>query len=433
MTIKDSRIMDVRWTAARGAPRIGYVLPHFPMPDAPAIVDELLELRRRGVDVDVFALQRADKGRHHDVPNDLSAHITYLPPHRSLDPFAPVTLADQELLAGQPPRKAAALAFQGHALGKLVAARGITRLHAHGLLDATTVAMIASRSSGAPFSATAHASDLHCPHVSPEIDRECLKRKVAAAQFVITACAFDREHIVSIVGVAARRAIHRLFTGIDLHRFKLASPAKRDDNHILFVGSLVERKGIVDLVTACAMLHDRSCPVTCTIVGEGPLRSGLQAHIEALGLARNVKLVGAQAHDDVVALMRRASMLVLPSVITRAGECEGLPTVLPEAQAAGLPVIATRVGGIPEVIEHEVSGMLVPPGRPRELAAAIERVLDDAILSHRLSMGSCDHAERELDLTTNVAWLAKMLGHVRPEIPARRFIGRRDVDHAHPR
>lgn len=428
MTIKNSR-MIVRPAPARGTPRIGYVMTHFPAYDEPGILHELLELRRLGVDVEVFALQQADAGRRHDIPVDLSARTTYLPLHKSLEHVDTIASADRELLAGQPPRKAAALACQGRALGKLVSSRAITRLHAHGLIEAATVAMIASRVSSVPFSARAHASDLDRTHVPAQIDRVCLKRKVAAAQFVITTCGFDREHIVSIAGKAARRAVHRLFPGIDLPRFEGASAAKRDANHILCAGSLVEKKGIVDLITACAILHDRNCPVTCTIAGDGPLKSGLQAQIAALGLAQHVKLVGRRAHDEIAALMRCASVLVLPSVVTRAGECDGLPTVLLEAQAAGLPTIATRIGGIPEIVEHEVSGLLVQPGRPRELAAAIERVLDDASLSHQLSLGGRDNAERELDLTTNVAWLAKMLGHARPEVAARR-VGGRDVDHA---
>ena len=147
--------------------------------------------------------------------------------------------------------------------------------------------------------------------------------------------------------------------------------ASGPEPYVLFVGRFVEKKGARDLIAAMRTLRDRGAPVRLVLVGDGPLAAALRE--QAAGLS-GVTFLGWQSNDEVRRLMRRALAVCVPSVTARDGDAEGLPSVIFEAMAEGVPVVGSRHAGIAEAIEHERTGLLVPPGDPAALAAAIARL-----------------------------------------------------------
>ena len=407
------RYSDFIDTGTVGRLRVGYVLKRFPRLSETFIVNEIMELERQGVEVEVFSLRRAKEEMRHELLGRLRARVTYL-----ADPKALAGLPGpargrragriEQLMPGKSAADAGLLEAKARAIAHLAAERGLHHLHAHFASDATTAALIAGRISGLPFSFTAHARDIfHC-YVSPEVDDAVRRSKIRDARFVATVSEFNKHHLDGLAAREGASNVVRLYNGIDLNQFTPASRTQRSAGSILSVGRLVEKKGLDDLVEACRHLKERGVDFRCEIVGEGPLREALEMRIAASGLDGKVALLGAQTQERVCEMMRRASVFALPCVVSASGDRDGLPTVLLEALASGLPAISTRVAGIPEIIGHERTGLLVEPSAPAALADAIERLLANRRLAARLARGGRQHALSQFDLAANVAVLARL-------------------------
>ncbi|MHA0906967.1 glycosyltransferase, partial [Enterobacter hormaechei] len=160
------------------------------------------------------------------------------------------------------------------------------------------------------------------------------------------------------------------YIGIDVNKYQ--PRAKEDDQGIiLHVARLVEKKGTAVLINAVKQVKLLNPDVKLVIIGEGPLLDGLKAQVTSLGLDQTVTFTGALPHVDVMAWMRKASMLVLPSITAKTGDAEGLGMVLLEAAVTGVPVIGTQHGGIPEAIIDEQTGFLVKERDDKQLADRI--------------------------------------------------------------
>jgi glycosyltransferase involved in cell wall biosynthesis len=209
------------------------------------------------------------------------------------------------------------------------------------------------------------------------------------------------EHSAEAVSVITSR-LHRLLLsdGVDENRVHLIPPGVDPSlfegpfedpfagirrPRVLFVGRLAPQKGVSTLVEAAGLLKDPSAQVL--LVGDGPERKALERDAERLGVGDRLHFVGFFAHERLPAVFAHADLLVLPSLY------EELGTVLLEAMQAALPIVASRTGGIPDVIEDGVNGILVPPGEPEELAHAINRLLADRDLARRLSEGAQERAK----------------------------------------
>jgi glycosyltransferase involved in cell wall biosynthesis len=295
-------------------------------------------------------------------------------------------------------------------LTALAKARGVGHLHAHFAEAATTVAMLASRLSGVSFSFTAHAWDIYDRQ---SVGRAFLKEKIRRARFVVTVSDYNRRALRLLCGEEASRKIIRVYNGIDLSRFHPDPSVAREADFILAVGRLVEKKGFHHLIHACRLLRDKGLSFRCLIVGEGEERERLTRQIETLRVGTHVRLIGAQAQEQVVKMMREATVLVLPCVISASGDRDALPTVLLEALAVGLPAISTTVAGIPEIIEHGKTGFLVPPGDSISLAATIEEVLDNPRLRERSASGGIRKARRSFDIRKNVRILQEQFARTK--------------------
>lgn len=184
-----------------------------------------------------------------------------------------------------------------------------------------------------------------------------------------------RDRLIAVGAPADRVHIQR--SGIDLRRFAY-SPRRRPEGRaqLIFVGRLTEKKGLVHALDALAILRREGDMADLTVVGDGPLATPLRAHAAALGLTDRVRFVGELPHEDVIAHLHGSHVLLAPSVTAENGDQEGIPNVLKEAMATGLPVVTTWHSGIPELVEHGVSGFLAPERNPDVLASHLRNLLE---------------------------------------------------------
>lgn len=278
-------------------------------------------------------------------------------------------------------------------LAQHLRARGLTHLHNHIAKSSCTVAMLASEMSGIPFSFT-----LHGPDIFYEPHRWRLDEKIARARFIACISHFARSQAMAFSDPADWRKLHIVHCGVDPARYDGAAPEAAA--HLLFVGRLAAVKGVPVLIEAMQGLIVDHPGLRLTLVGDGPEREVLEAR--AKGLGDHVDFVGYKSQDEVAALLREATALVLPSF------AEGLPVVLMEALAARVPVVTTRIAGVAELVEDEESGLLVPPGDAVALRAALARVLGDAEMRRRMGEVGRARVVEEFASNSEAAWLAQL-------------------------
>ncbi|HEY2955267.1 MAG TPA: glycosyltransferase family 4 protein [Candidatus Eisenbacteria bacterium] len=396
-------------------PRVGYVIKVFPRFSETFILNELLELERLGVPVTVYSLKAPILGPVHPAVARLGARVVYLP-ERPLHWLTRGAWAAAKLLARRPAVVLPVLAYvatrrthqawkrflQASCLVQDLRAHPLDRLHAHFASAPARVAMLASRLAGLPFSFTAHAKDIY----QSGTDWDVLRDKMRAAEFVVTVSDYNRAYLERLLGdTNGHCTIRRLYNGVDLQLF---SPAEREDHGgiVLAVGRLVEKKGFDDLLRAWPRVLARHPHARLVIVGAGPEAARLEDLARALAIAGRVTWAGPEPQERVRAWMARASVLCLPCRIAADGNRDGLPTVLLEAMAVGLPCVSTAVTGIPEILGDGEGGLLVQPGDSEALAEIVAGLLADP--ERRAVLGAAGRARAEalFDLRRNVGRLA---------------------------
>jgi glycosyltransferase involved in cell wall biosynthesis len=399
-------------------PRIAYLVKRFPRLSETFVLNEFLELRRQGLDLRLFALMDPQEPLVHPAAAELVPEVTYLhDARRRLRSWSRLLLGVARQTATEP-HGAARVAWSWlsadrsrtglrHALEGIWLAGALRRekvdyLHAHFAHSPAAVAHFACQAGGPEYSITAHAKDLF---TTP---RAHIQRRAQRARFLVSCTAFSGEYLQQIIGTDALLPPHVNYHGTDIHRFSpLAGTA--EPGRILSVGRLVPKKGFDTLIEALRMLAERRVDFTCDIVGDGPLRGPLELAAQRAGLAELVSFRGARLQDDLIAAYRRASLFVLAPVMTQDGDRDGIPNVLVEAMACGVPVVSTRLSGIPELIEDSVQGLLVPPNDSEALAKAIERLLRQPMLAHALGLAGRRKVEASFDLVRNTRRLAVWL------------------------
>lgn len=288
-------------------------------------------------------------------------------------------------------------------------AEGVGHVHAHFATHPATTACVVSALTGIPWSVTVHAHDIF-------VDRTMLRQKLASASFVRAISRFNRETLArSVPDLATEvRVVH---VGIDPAVYRRLPPppapaapaAGGAPAKVLCVAALKPYKGLPVLLDACARLRQRGVALRCEIAGEGPLRPELERRIAAAGLAGTVELLGALPQHEVARRLGEAAVVVLPSIVAPDGQMEGIPVALMEAMAAGRPVVASALSGIPELVEDGASGLLVDPGDAAGIAAAVERLLADPALARRMGERGRETVERGFRLDRTVADLLALI------------------------
>ena len=399
---------------------VAYILKGYPRISETFITSEIYRLEQLGLKLRLAVIKPGDTVAADGIFNRIDARPNYLPQTSSLSQtslrhwlnlhlhdFLPAirsvckrrprgfiraaSLAFAQAIRARrtfvsPPRKLYLKEFlQAVWITNLLLDAGDVRhLHAHFSHGATTVAWLVSIITGLPFSFTAHAKDIYCESLNPS---GLLRRKMRAARFVVTCTEANRRHLLNVEPTANVRCIyHGLnaeFAGL------LANSADTLDRNpklrALGVGRLVPKKGFDVLVAACAILQRRGFNFETIIVGEhGEHESELRQQIAALGLQEHVRFTGPMDQERLYREYQHADVFCLPCRVLDNGDRDGLPNVLMEAMACGLPVITTPVSGIPEIIHDGHNGTLVPPDDADALADAIQRLSSDAILARNL-------------------------------------------------
>ena len=231
----------------------------------------------------------------------------------------------------------------------------IDHLHAHFAHDPTLIAYLVHGITGIPFSFTAHARDLY------QVPEEVLTDRIREARAVITCCGANLEYLKQIAPLQQSK-FSLVYHGVNLKDFQPAlspvTPSANEVPVILSVGRLVEKKGFQDLLHALLIVKMKGEPFRCTIYGDGPLGEQLEKWIEEQGMSGEVMLMGDRTQKELISIFQNATLFVLTPVQTEDGDRDGIPNVLVEAMAVGLPVITTAVAAIPELVDNNQNGFL---------------------------------------------------------------------------
>jgi colanic acid/amylovoran biosynthesis glycosyltransferase len=380
-------------------PQVVYVMSRFPLLTETFILREMLELERQGMQLVIFPLLRANAPVRHSEVERLRAQVRYTP-------FLswPILAANLHYLMRRP-RCYLATAWMalcgnwGSAnlffgavgifpkavyLARLVETQGIRHIHAHYATHPALAALVASRLSGIAFSFTVHAHDIF-------IHQQMLAEKARQARFIAAISEYNKRFILGRVPGLAPEKIKVIRCGIEPENYEpeagqWAARGSQPDGALtaVCVASLQPYKGIKHLVRAAAQVRRQVPGFRCLVAGEGADRPELEALIAELGLTDCFELLGARPQHEVSALLARADLFVLPSVIAPSGQMEGIPVALMEAMASRLPVVSTRISGIPELVEDGRNGLLVEPEDEEALASAIVALLGDPALRARM-------------------------------------------------
>jgi colanic acid/amylovoran biosynthesis glycosyltransferase len=386
---------------------IAYILKMYPRFSETFVLNELLELERQGVTLRIFSLKEPNDGIVHRDVELLRADVTYIPWRQV---FA-VARAHAKVFLRSPARYGKALLFalrrrrfasvkyflKAGVIADHVQREGIRHTHAHFASSAASVALDVHRLTGVPYSFTAHAKDIY----RNGLDIDHLRMKLDQARFAVTVSDYNRRHLSRL----GSRDVVRIYNGLDLRRFVPNGGAADEPPLVLAVGRLVEKKGFEVLIRACELLRADGVNFRCVIVGKGELEHELRTLISELDLEEHVELAGPLSQEALLELFPRASVVATPCVVGSDGNRDGLPTVLTEAMALKIPVVATPVTGIPELVEDGRTGLIVPERDPAALAAAIHRLIEDTATARRLAEAGRERVERDFDLRANVGEL----------------------------
>jgi glycosyltransferase involved in cell wall biosynthesis len=399
----------------RGRAPVAYVLKRYPRLTETFILNEIRAMERLGERLHIFSLLPPEPPPHHPAAAEVRACV-HAPAVAAVARLRFLLRAHTAVLTAAPLGYARALAAavrwtltsrkplslwrqfaRAGGVAHLCRAHQVRHIHAHFANAPTTVAHFAHLMTGIPFSFTAHAKDIYLSR--PGV----IRRHLRAATFAATCTAYNADYLRTLAPRITPEKIRLVYHGIDLDLFKESAAAAACGTAsarplILSVGRLVPKKGHEDLISACAALRKRGVGFECVIVGSGPLRDALTSAIVSRDLQRCVSLRGAMTHAELIELYRGADLFVLAPRIAEDGDRDGIPNVIAEAMAVGVPVIASDISGIPELVRHGKTGLLVPSRAPEALATAMQQLLANRALAARLAR----EARRRLELDFNL-------------------------------
>jgi glycosyltransferase involved in cell wall biosynthesis len=388
--------------------RLGYLYSRYPVISQTFCDAEMLALERLGIELEIGSVYPSLTSLRHEHISRLRAPVRYAPPQEILKIWEkdakstgkwPRALVDQHEQKYGPSFKAEQRARNALYFADLFARNGVDHFHVHFANRAAHTAIFLKEISKIPFSVTAHGQDFMKDLGNDELLREIC----AAAEFVAAETDYSRELLCQRCPDSTRK-IYRVYNGIDLEFFSVPFPSTANPvPRIISVGRLVAFKGFENLIDACGELARRGLDFNCEIIGDGPLRDDLQAKIDMLKLPPRVKLLGSLSQGAVIEKLRVADIFALASVTDRQGASDVFPTVIIEAMAAARPVVSTRLAGIPELVSHGETGLLVAPGDTSALAQALEKLIRNPGLRSRYGRAGRARIEQHFRIEHTVA------------------------------
>jgi colanic acid/amylovoran biosynthesis glycosyltransferase len=390
-------------------------MSRFPSVTETFILREISEMERQGQPVRLVPMLRESPPVVHDEAKPWTTRALYTPyvswpiltanlitlfqhPIRYLSLIAKLklgTLSSPGMLL-----RTLALFPKSVFLSRQLQQEGIRHIHAHYATHPSTMALIIAELSEITFSFTVHAHDI-------QVDRSLLGWKLHQTRFVRSISEFNRRYLEDLFP-QARGKIEVIHVGIEPETYEAAgtrTAVADGPPRILCVAAHKPYKGLPVLIEACRLLRDEKVSFRCDIVGHGPMHDQLAGMIQSRGLTELVRLAGPRPQEEVATMMAAATMFVLPSIIARDGQMEGIPVALMEAMATGRPVVSTMISGIPELVENGISGYLVAPGDPAALAAAIRRLIDDPERARAMGIRGREKVQKEFTIRDSVSRL----------------------------
>lgn len=402
--------------------RLAYVLVRFPKVSETFVSREALALSRAGVDVHVLALSQDRAGLVHPEGRALApkarwarsrllevtaANFRWLRRHPALYLSAWTLALKGNLRSRRFLMRAMVMVPFGAWVADQAEALDIHHLHAHFATHPALAALVASHLTGIPFSFTAHAHDLY-------VDRTMLAQKVDRASAVVTISDANKRLIEQSTGAPTGK-VTVVRCGADLKSFRPRGRLDLSSRTVVCVATFEAKKGHVHLIHAAAELARAGRAVHLRLIGGGELKPEAEQLAESLGLSEVVTFLGPQGGEVVARELAAASAFVLPSIVDERGRTEGVPVALMEAMASGVPVIASDVGAVSELVHHGRTGRLVAPADVAALATAIDETLTNAADSAEMVSNGLTLIAEQFDLERNAHQLLELIRAASPD------------------
>ena len=382
--------------------KIGYVLNQFPKLSESFITTEIAVLIDKGHEVSIFSINQAKETVTQREVKDykLLNRTQYSPTHNRLGKTLKTCFNCLGSFGWSYPAETFATKLSTIYKSKHFSknAANLDVLHAHFNSPSTHVAMLMSKKLGIPFTFTVHAFDLF---VNPNV--KVLKKRVEEAKAVVAISNFNKQIVCNLTGIEPEK-VHVIRACPMLNKFK-AVKSQNGSFTAVTVARLVEKKGIKYAILAIKELVKDYPNIQYNIVGSGPLEGELRALVGLCGLEQNVAFLGHLDDESLIEELRRATMFILPCICTKNGDMDGIPVSLMEAMYLELPVISTKISGIPELIEDNQEGILIKPKDCKQLSDAIKTLLDNEKMRIKLGKNGKKKIETTFNINTETAKL----------------------------
>jgi len=383
--------------------KIAYVMSRFPLLSETFILREMIEVEKQGHEIVLYPLICQDQAVTHEEAKKWALRANNIP-FISLEIFRenvkallqnPIqyisllwkifwdNLSSFDFLT-----KGLYLFPKAVYTARQLKLEGVDHIHAHYATHPALLAWIAHKLTGITYSITIHSHDIYDCHVM-------LEPKLKDALFIATISNYNVEYMTNLLGPWVREKCRIVRCGIDSSKFIVSQKEQGNIFDIIQIGTLHWKKDQITLIKTMAELRDRDIPFQLTIIGEGEERANLEAEIKKQKMEGVVKLAGAKTQAEVAHLLPKANCYIQSSV------SEGIPVAIMEALACELPVVATNITGIPELVIHEKTGLLAEPGNIKSLADALQAIYLNPFQAKEMGKQGRAWVIEEFDLETN--------------------------------
>lgn len=396
---------------------IGFILKGYPRVSETFIAQEIYLLEQKGFKIEILSMRKAREPERQPIVSLIKAPVTYIPEYLWKE-FKTVAIENSKALTLHPLRY---LKYLGVALYKSLiswddsplkrffqagwiiskkrlgtASSPIHHLHSHFAHVPTELAFYAAKVAGLNYSISAHAKDIYT------ISQKDLVERINNSQLIMTCTSFNYEFMQQLPGVD-RSKVHKVYHGINLESFrptvvKSYSPAEL--SRFVSVGRLVEKKGYDIIFAALKNLKESGLSFTYDIYGAGELKNELNSLSKNLGLEQEIQFHYTATHPQIIERFNQGGVFLCGSKLTENGDRDGIPNTLAEAMGMELPVIATSVSGIPELVTHNEDGLLIPEKDVSALTESIKSLLQNPEKARQLGLSARKKVARVFDSAT---------------------------------
>ncbi|MCF6311022.1 MAG: glycosyltransferase family 4 protein [Verrucomicrobiales bacterium] len=394
--------------------RLAYLYSRYPVISQTFCDSEMLALEASGFDLDIASINPPPSTIRHERFEQLTADVFYPAPAKVLQALQKERQRDgswDERFGAMIARhdaeygesfKAATRARNALYFAELFARRGVQHVHVHFANRATHTALFIKQWAGIPFSFTPHAQDFMIDLGSDDLLRELCRE----AEFVVAVSDHSRDILRDTCPESADK-IERIYNGITMVDFPQAAISQDGPLKIITIGRLIEFKGFHYLIEACAKLSERGVDYECCIIGEGPWRQQLLDLAEELGVSDKIEFAGVQTQEEVKRRLQASDVFALPCIVDSKGASDILPTVITESMACSLPIVSTRLVGVPEMVDDGETGILVKSGDADAFAGALRRLAEDRALARKMGRSGREKALQVFELQITSGQLAE--------------------------